>query len=65
MTENFSRKDLQKLIGYRFKSRKNLKDALTRGAYLNEHPSDKEKLMDPLATLGDAILDAVVVLQTL
>ena len=61
MTENFSRKDLQKLIGYRFKSPENLKDALTRGAYLNEHPSDKEKLMDPLATLGDAILDAVVV----
>jgi len=61
MNKNFSPEALQHLIGYTFKNPENLKDALTRGAYLNEHPSKKEKLMDPLATVGDAILDAVVV----
>jgi ribonuclease-3 len=58
MKENFSPKDLEKKIGYRFQDRGMLDAALTRRAYVNEHPDIKE-CMDPFATVGDAILDSV------
>jgi ribonuclease-3 len=58
MNENFSPEDLEKLIGYRFQNRVILDAALTRRAYVNEHPDTKE-CMDLLATVGDAILDSV------
>ena len=51
---------LQTLIGYRFQDMTILMAALTRRAYVNEHKEIKE-CMDPLATVGDAILDAVSV----
>lgn len=61
LNENFSPENLQHLIGYSFQGPEILDAALTRRAYLNENPSKKENFMDPLATLGDAILSAVVV----
>lgn len=61
MTEIRSAQDLENYIGYTFNDPKILKDARTRRAFLNENPSQNEECMDPLATLGDAVLDAVVV----
>ena len=52
-----------KIIGYEFKDPEILDEARTRKSYRNENPSGTSECMDPLATLGDAILDAVVVYQ--
>jgi ribonuclease-3 len=52
--------DLQQYIGYPFNDPDILDEALTRRAYQNENPKQK-KYMNALATLGDAILDAVVI----
>lgn len=54
---------LQGAIKYKFRYPEILVEALTRRASANEKTEDKEKFMDPLATLGDAILDAIVVLR--
>lgn len=51
--------DFQKIIGYTFKDPEILKEAQTRRAFHNENP--EAEFMDALATLGDAILDAVVI----
>jgi ribonuclease III len=61
LTENTSQKELQKFTGYKFRDEEILEGALTRRAYHKENPSKNENYMDPLATLGDAVLDAVVV----
>jgi hypothetical protein len=53
----------EKLIGYTFRNKKILAEATTRRAYINENPSQDEECMDPLATLGDSVLDTIVVLQ--
>jgi ribonuclease III len=53
--------ELQQFIGYSFHDIQILKDALTRHAFRNENKSDTEGYMDSLATLGDAVLGAVVV----
>jgi dsRNA-specific ribonuclease len=50
--------DLQDLIGYRFHNEKILEDAMTRRA--GETPTPKKGCTEPLAAVGDAILDAVV-----
>jgi ribonuclease-3 len=62
-TEIFSAADLEKLIGYTFHKKVILEEARTRGAYCNENQSEILKPMDALATLGDSVLDTVVVFQ--
>jgi len=54
-----SQDDFEQHIGYTFHSPKILKEARTRRAFNNENP--EAEFMDALATLGDAILDAVVI----
>jgi ribonuclease-3 len=53
--------DLETKIGYAFHDKTILADARIRRAFLNEHPERNDECMDPLATLGDAVLDTVVV----
>jgi len=55
-------KEFQETFGYNFNDPQLLEEALTRRAYQNENPEIRE-FMDPLATLGDAILDAAVLLR--
>jgi len=50
--------DLQDLIGYRFHNEKILEDAMTSRA--GEPPAQKKGCTEPLAAVGDAVLDAVV-----
>jgi len=64
MHENAPLEKIQHVIGYEFQDPKILEAALTRRAFLNENPSDHENFMDPLATLGDAILATVVVYKS-
>jgi len=53
--------DLETRVGYTFQDRTLLETALTRQAYVNENPAAGKDCMDPLATVGDAVLGAVVV----
>ena len=52
--------DLEARLGYTFSDSSLLKTALTRQAYINENPNNAQDCMDPLATVGDAVLGAVV-----
>ena len=61
MTEIASARELEKDIGYTFHDPTILAEARTRKAFLNDNPSLNDDCMDPLATLGDAVLDAVAV----
>lgn len=63
MTEITPAQDLEKYIGYTFHDPAILEEARTRRAFRNENPKINEEYMDPLATLGDAVLDAVAVYQ--
>jgi dsRNA-specific ribonuclease len=51
---------LEKLTGHPFDKKKFLEIARIRRSYLNEHPAEGDLSMEPLATLGDGILRAVV-----
>jgi len=53
--------ELQDIINYTFKDRELLIRALTTAAYANEHEIPEEKTMDSLATLGDAVIDVIVI----
>ena len=53
--------DLQDLIKYYFASPDILEEALTRRASRSDLQLSLHENMDPLATLGDAVLDVVVV----
>jgi ribonuclease III len=55
--------DLEKHINYKFHDPKILEEARTRKAYHNENPDAAEEFMDPLATLGDAVLDTIVIFK--
>ena len=48
------------LIGYRFKSEKLLKTALTHSSYASEHKLGYERNNERLEFIGDAYVDAVV-----
>jgi len=61
MTEPESARTLEKYIGYTFHDPAILEEALIRRAHLNENPAPDEKCMNPLATLGDAVLDTISV----
>ncbi len=52
--------DLQKLIGYEFKNKNLLTDALTHSSYANEHKNKHIKYNERLEFLGDAVLSIVV-----
>ncbi|MFA5396384.1 MAG: ribonuclease III domain-containing protein [Methanogenium sp.] len=58
--------ELQERIGYFFKDSdsERLRNALTTRAYANEHNITPEKTMESFQTLGDALID-VIVLQNL
>jgi ribonuclease-3 len=51
---------VQKIIEYQFSNPKILERALTRFKYLEEKQVCTDDNMDPLATVGDAVLDLVV-----
>ena len=61
MDERNSPEDLEKDIGYTFRDETLLEDALTRQSYINDNHIARKDCMDPLATVGDAILGALVV----
>jgi len=48
-------------LGYTFTDPALLAAALTRQAYVNENPGAGKDCMDPLATVGDAVIGALVV----
>jgi ribonuclease-3 len=55
--------DLQVLIKYYFANQEILEKARTRRAYLSDLQVSLDENMDPLATLGDAVLDVIVIQQ--
>ena len=63
MTEISWAQDLEKLIDYKFHDPKILEKALTRRASLSDLQLSLDENMDPLATLGDAVLDVIVIQQ--
>ena len=52
-------KQLEEIIGYRFRNPMLLKTALTHSSYVNEHPREAAACYERLEFLGDAILDLV------
>jgi ribonuclease-3 len=60
MNAEYSPEHLQDLIGYTFTDIDLLKGALTRFKYLDDQHVPTDNNMDPLATVGDAVLDLVV-----
>lgn len=63
LTTNKDSKELQNLIKYYFANQEILEKALTRRAYLSDRRLSLDENMDPLATLGDAVLDVIVIQQ--
>lgn len=56
---NFEYSDLEKEIGYKFKDKSLLINALTHSSYANEHKKRKIKDNERLEFLGDAVLELV------
>jgi ribonuclease-3 len=61
MDECKSLKDLQKDIDYLFHDEKLLEEALTRRMHLNDIHDKESGFMNPLATVGDAVLGTAVI----
>jgi ribonuclease-3 len=61
MNEKFTPQDLQKLLDYDFEEPEILGQALTRKAYLSDRQDRDSPEMSPLATVGDAVLNVVIV----
>lgn len=61
-TEN-SLEAVQKLIEYQFSNPNILEWALTRFQYLHQNQLCTDDNMDPLATVGDAVLDLIVLVR--
>lgn len=53
-------RELQETIGYEFKDRALLKQALTHSSYANEHKMDHSHCNERLEFLGDAVLELVI-----
>lgn len=51
---------LEKKMGYGFMDKKLIKRALTRRSFAKEHDLSGNDHMDALATLGDAVLDVII-----
>jgi len=60
MDPEYSPESLQVLIGHPFENPDLLTGALTRFKYLGDKHLSTDNNMDPLATVGDAVLDLVV-----
>lgn len=52
--------ELEKKIGYNFKNKELLREAVTHSSYANEHKSQHIKYNERLEFLGDAVLSIVV-----
>lgn len=52
--------ELEIIIGYEFKNKKFITEALTHSSYANEHRLDKSNNNERLEFLGDAVLEVVV-----
>ncbi len=52
--------DLEALLGYTFRTPGHLTRALTRLAYAKEHSLSDEAHLDALATLGDAVIEVLI-----
>jgi len=63
LTANRDPHEIQTLIKYFFANQEILEKALTRRAYLSDLQVSLDENMDPLATLGDAVLDVIVIQQ--
>jgi len=61
LSANKDPKDLQVFIKYYFADQEILEKALTRRAFRSDLRLPLDENMDPLATLGDAVLDVVVI----
>ena len=59
MTQEYTLEELEQKIGYRFKDRRLLKQALTHSSYANEQKINKLKDYERLEFLGDAVLELV------
>ena len=57
--------ELQELIGYSFNKSEILLDALRTRAYANEHNITEKKIMNRFQTLGDALIDVIVIQKLL
>jgi ribonuclease III len=57
--DEYSQESLQNVIGYTFANLNFLKGALTRFKYLDDLHLPTDNNMDPIATVGDAVLDLV------
>jgi ribonuclease III len=63
LTANKDSNELQNLLKYYFADQGILEKALTRRALLSDRHVSLDENMDPLATLGDAVLDVIVIQQ--
>ena len=54
-----TQENLEQAIGYRFRNKKLLTQALTHSSYANEHRMDKMYCNERLEFLGDAVLEVV------
>ena len=60
MTENRALTDIGDVIGYTFSSPRILERALSRKAYVLEHSQSDDFHMDAYATLGDAVIELII-----
>lgn len=59
MLEEYSLQNLEERIGYRFRNKALLKQALTHSSYTNEQRINRAKNYERLEFLGDAVLELV------
>ena len=59
MLPQYSMEKLEERIGYRFRDRSLLKQALTHSSFANEHKINRLKNYERLEFLGDAVLELV------
>lgn len=59
MREEYSLQNLEERIGYRFRNKALLKQALTHSSYTNEQRINRAKNYERLEFLGDAVLELV------
>ena len=52
-------RELEKRIGYSFKEKRLLRQAMTHSSFANEHNMDKLRCNERLEFLGDAVLEVV------
>lgn len=59
MVEGYTLEELENRIGYRFRDKSLLKQAITHTSYTNEQKINKQKHYERLEFLGDAVLELV------